>query len=180
MKSISIQLFGGPGSGKSTTAADLFALLKRTQYNAELVREYVKDWVWEERKILPTDQIYLLAKQARREQILYKKVDVVISDSPIWQFPVYEKKFSTGPYVCQQIIDKFVSEAVTHGVEHKHVFLNRVKAYNPKGRFQNETEAKEIDREIKEYLTSQNISFMEVDGDDFAAKKILTNLGLSR
>ena len=177
----SIQLFGGPGAGKSTTAADLYALLKRQQWNAELIREYVKDWVWEERKILSTDQIYLLAKQARKEQILYKKVEVVISDSPIFQSPVYEKMFSIAPYVCQQIVDKFVAEAAHYGgVEYEYIYINRVKGYNPSGRMQTHEEAIAIDVEIKEYLKSRNISFFEVDGDEHAAKKIAAHLGLLR
>ncbi len=42
-----VNLLGGPGSGKSTTAADVFARLKWQDINCELVTEFAKDLVWE-------------------------------------------------------------------------------------------------------------------------------------
>ena len=48
MKTVVINLFGGPGCGKSTIAAELFAILKKQGYEVELVTEYAKDKVWEE------------------------------------------------------------------------------------------------------------------------------------
>ena len=44
-----INLFGGPGCGKSTTAADLFARMKLRGLSVELVTEYAKDVVWDEK-----------------------------------------------------------------------------------------------------------------------------------
>ncbi len=49
MKTTIINLYGGPGAGKSTSAAYLYYLLKCQQENVELVREYVKKWAWENR-----------------------------------------------------------------------------------------------------------------------------------
>lgn len=42
-----ICLYGGPGTGKSTTCAGLFYKLKIEGYNCEMNREYIKEWVWE-------------------------------------------------------------------------------------------------------------------------------------
>ena len=42
-----VNLFGAPGSGKSTGAAYIFSQLKIAGVNAELVTEFVKDKVWE-------------------------------------------------------------------------------------------------------------------------------------
>jgi predicted ATPase len=57
-----INLYGGPGTGKSTTAAALFALMKREGYNVELVTEFAKDLVWTERNKELGDQIYIFGK----------------------------------------------------------------------------------------------------------------------
>lgn len=70
-KTTIINLYGGPGAGKSTSAAFLYYLLKANGFNVELVREYVKDWAWEKRVITNYDQIYFLGKQVRRESLLY-------------------------------------------------------------------------------------------------------------
>lgn len=43
MPTLVVNLFGGPGSGKSTGAAYVFARLKMLGYNAELVTEFAKD-----------------------------------------------------------------------------------------------------------------------------------------
>ena len=44
-----VNLFGGPGIGKSTTAAGVFNLLKLHGIETELITEFAKDLVWEER-----------------------------------------------------------------------------------------------------------------------------------
>lgn len=173
-----INLYGGPGTGKSTTGADLFAKLKIKKQNVELVREYVKDWIWEGRVLKSFDQVYILAKQARKEQILYGVVDYVITDAPMWLSAIYEPKFGSFPYVCDQIVSKFEQEAHSRGVEFVHIFLNRVKPYTPEGRTQNEEEAKVIDQELKDFLIRAKIPFTEVNADDGAAEEIIKLLGI--
>jgi len=78
-----INLFGGPGVGKSTVAADLFALMKREGYSVELVNEYAKEVTWEGHFSYLDDEFYILAHQNRRLVRLKDKVDYVITDSPI-------------------------------------------------------------------------------------------------
>lgn len=78
-----INLFGGPGVGKSTIAADLFAIMKREGHNVELVNEYAKEVTWEGHFSYLDDEFYVLAHQNRRLVRLKGKVDYVITDSPI-------------------------------------------------------------------------------------------------
>ena len=53
-----INLIGGPGSGKSTTAAGLFYKLKQMGIDCEMALEFAKDNVWEESLMTLNDQIY--------------------------------------------------------------------------------------------------------------------------
>ena len=46
-----VNLYGGPGTGKSTTAAALFAEMKIRGVNCEYIQEYAKDKAWEFGKI---------------------------------------------------------------------------------------------------------------------------------
>lgn len=171
MKKI-INLYGGPGTGKSTTAAALFALFKQRGYNAELVREYIKNWVWEGRKILPGDQVYIAAKQSRQERIHFKDVDIIITDAPVLLSVFYEEKYDAEIPVCRQIFRKHQAQIVEAGFEICHVFLNRKKAYNPKGRFQSEEEAGVFDVEIKQLLLEMSLPFITVDANADAASLI--------
>ena len=78
-----INLFGAPGSGKSTGAAYIFAQLKMRNINCELVTEYAKDLTWEKRELSLGCQEYIFGKQSFRMKRCRDKVDVIITDSPI-------------------------------------------------------------------------------------------------
>src|ERR1041385_3278977 len=88
-----INLYGGPGSGKSTAAAFFYYLMKKDGLSVELVREYVKDWAYEKRGIGTYDQIYFLGKQTRRESMLYSKVDWIVTDSPVMMNLYYAQRY---------------------------------------------------------------------------------------
>ena len=47
-KTIFVNLFGGPSTGKSTLCASIFSELKIKGVDCEMALEYVKDLVWEE------------------------------------------------------------------------------------------------------------------------------------
>lgn len=161
--SVVINLYGGPGTGKSTSAAYLFYLLKSQGKNAELVREYVKDWAWEKRAISTYDQIYLMGKQVRRESLLYGKVDYIVTDAPVMLGVFYAKRYS--PLSVSEGVRAstlaYYRQAAEDGHIHHHVFLNRSKAYNPAGRFQTEGQAREIDTEIVRLLSDLRIPYTE-------------------
>jgi nicotinamide riboside kinase len=176
MKKAVVCLYGGPGAGKSTTASYLFALCKIRAMNVELVREYIKDWVWEGRAITPGDQLYFFAKQSRRERILFKDTDLIITDSPIWLSPIYEKMNDVEPFVTEIGIEKQLGVAATAGFKYLHFILNRKVPYQQEGRYQTEAEAKSIDVEIRELLTRKEMPFWEIDGNEGAAQSILNIL----
>ena len=84
-----INLFGGPGCGKSTTMARLFADLKTRGYNVEMVSEFAKDLVYEQRQETMKDELYIFAKQHHRLFRVIDKVDIVITDRPILLTNIY-------------------------------------------------------------------------------------------
>jgi SpoVK/Ycf46/Vps4 family AAA+-type ATPase len=177
MKKI-VCLYGGPGTGKSTTAAALFASLKYKSLNVELVREYIKDWVWEGRKVLPQDQFYLLAKQARKEKILFEENDYIITDSPLHVGAFFEQRHEQAPFIAPIVIQKHHSYAKEHGFEHVHVFLKRIKPYNSKGRFETEEQAQQVDKDMAKFLTDQGVFWHNIVADTNAPGDILKILGL--
>ena len=80
---IVINLFGAPGAGKSTLAADIFSRLKRCQVKCELITEFAKDCVYEGNVCALMCQEYVFGNQSYRMFRCADKVDVIITDSPL-------------------------------------------------------------------------------------------------
>lgn len=163
-KTIIVNLFSGPGAGKSTTAAGLFHKLKINGINCELVTEFAKHITWKEDFNTLKNQIYVFAKQHDRMFHLKDKVDVIITDSPIIMGLSYCNWDLMSRSFEQLVVDEFNrTDAVNINY-----FINRVKEYNPSGRSQTEEEAKEKDMEIITLLNKYDVSFQTIDGDENA------------
>lgn len=160
-----INLFGGAGAGKSTTRAGLFHLMKLQKMNCEESIEWVKQKVYEENHYIFTDQLYILAKQAKNLKQLEGKVDYVVTDSPLLLSIVYGKNIT--PAFCQVVLEEF------NRYKNLNIFINRVKPYSKIGRLQTEDEAKNIDQFVLHTLTDLGIPYYIVDGDELAPSKIL-------
>jgi len=158
-----INLYGGPGTGKSTSAALIYHHLKRNGYNSELVREYAKDWAWDNRSISAYDQLYVLGKQVRRESSLYGKVDFVVTDSPLIMAYAYAKEYY-GKHIADSVkatISAFYEQSRLDKHTHKHIFLKRSKAYEASGRYQTEEQALAIDHAVREFLGELGVPYVE-------------------
>lgn len=162
-----VNLFGGPGTGKSTTAAHLFSLMKQDGYLAELVPEYAKDVVWEGRHYLLSDQLYIFAKQHRRIARLLDQVDLVVTDSPLLMSCSYIDPESP---IAASLLNLSIDVASLY--ETFNVFLNRVKEFQPAGRMQTEEEAIQKDGEIKKLLNLYATTDMAINADRYAAEYI--------
>jgi nicotinamide riboside kinase len=151
-----VNLFGGPGCGKSTTAADVFANLKKQDFNCELVTEYTKDCVWSGGKKVFNDQIYLLGKQHFRMFRLKGEVDIVVTDAPLLLSMVYNKI-----YAGYEHLDPLVLEAFNR-FDNLNYVLVRSKKYNPLGRHQSEPEAIQLDHYTLEMLKDNGIPYKRI------------------
>lgn len=167
-----VNLFGAPGAGKSTGAAYIFSKLKMAGVNAELVTEFAKDKVWEESKAVFQNQAYIFGKQYFRISRVQDKVDVVITDSPILL-----SSFYANDEVLGEEFDALIMK-VFNSYDSMNVFINRVKPYNPSGRFQTEAESDELSNVMRTFLDNHNVVCTQydgcVDGYDALVNDILT------
>jgi RecA/RadA recombinase len=141
-----INLYGGPGCGKSTLAADVFATLKKGGASVELVREYVKDWAWRGAAVGRWDQPYLIAKQLRAESALYGKVEFIVTDSPILLATVFEARYQPNSYIGRELAWQIRTEQEASGAIHNvDLMARRQHPYEAAGRYEAEAAALEID-----------------------------------
>ncbi len=171
MDTIVVNFFAGPGVGKSTNAALVFGKLKTQGITAELISEYAKDLVWEERHHALSFQPYLSAKQGYRIQRVLGKVPVVITDSPILLSLVYGEE-SRGTAFEDYLIETFNSWD-TYNIHL--VRNNEAHPYVAVGRTQKDVEeAAEVDAKIEHLLSEYAIphTLIQVEDGENTADKI--------
>lgn len=158
-KTLVVNLFAGPGAGKSTGAAYIFSKLKMLGYDCEYVSEFAKDKVWERNDEVFKSQFYITGKQIFKIKRCYGKVDIIVTDSPIAIGAQYlkEDELKLGPAIIEEF-NKY---------NNLNFFINRVKGYNPNGRHQTLEEAMAIDESVKKWLVDNGIPFESVDGNEF-------------
>lgn len=156
-----LNLYGGPGTGKSTTAAAVFARAKVLGHDVELVREFAKDLVWQGRQKDMRILGFILGEQSYRLATVAPQVKFTITDSPILLTKVYEPNVASG-HLARNIYDEY---------DNLNVFLERQKTYNPNGRNETEEQARQKDDEIYKMLVHEDVEFFsfkctpDVDSD---------------
>lgn len=173
MKTLVVNFYGGPGSGKSTMAAGLFERLKWAGVNCEIATEYAKDKTWEGSFGALNNQVTVFGKQFQRLFRCEGQVEVIITDAPLINSIVYNKEFGVEfDNLVLKMYERF---------DNMNYFIARCKPYNPKGRSQTEDEAKAIDEVTFNLLQGYNIKYDIIDGVpesvDVIAAEILKKLG---
>lgn len=161
-----INLFAGPGAGKSTLRADLFGLMKKNKKDVEEVTEFAKDKTWEKNFSALSDQLFVLANQNRRLDRLKDQVEWVVSDTPI----LLGIHYKTPDYLPNTFEDLIFELWDTY--ENYNFFIERNHPYDPTGRNQTEDEAREIDSSIIHMLEYNDIPFTKVLSGDTAHYQI--------
>ncbi len=156
----SINLFGGPGTGKSTTAALVFGKMKQQHYNVELITEYAKTRVYEEHWSVFPDQIYIFAKMLRQYNRFSGKVDYVVSECPLLLSVVYARYMKHN----YKNFEPLVVEAVGK-MNNINIMLKRTVPYQPNGRNQDLREAETIDLMVRDVLKQYNQEIVELSVD---------------
>jgi hypothetical protein len=156
-----INLWGGPGCGKSTTAAGLFSLMKMRGHKVELVTEYAKDLTYEQDWDMLNKQELMYPEQLKRQNRLSDQVDFAITDSPLPLNIIYARdELKTDPKFKKLIVDGFNS------FDNFNIMLMRVKPYNHYGRKETSDKALEIDHECIHMLEALDTDYHWVRGDE--------------
>ncbi len=164
----SINIFGGPGTGKSTTAAFVFAELKRQGKNVELCVEYAKSRVYEEHWSMFPDQVYIFAQQLRQYHRVEDKVDYMVNDSPLLLSAVYGRWHG----IRYTSLEPLIVEAA-NSYNNINILLQRTTEYQEEGRTQSIQEAEALDRITQEVLSRYDQPIVTLPVDDTTVPRIL-------
>ena len=172
---ININLFGGPGTGKSTTAAGLFHEMKKEGVKVEYITEYAKDLVFSNDFWRLKDQVYILAKQHHPLFKMESQVDFLINDGPFIIGLLYLQETEHLPK--KEFTDLVVKMFKSY--EHINIFLERdveEHGYQEYGREQTLAQAEEIDKRTKRLLDEHGIKYTTVKIGKNSVHDILKNV----
>lgn len=162
-----INIIGGPGTGKTTIAAGLYAQLKRLGYDVENIPEFSNELVFEEHFSTFNDRLYMHAIQNHRLFIMKGKLDFIITDSPLLLTSIYNKFYLKDkmPVSYNEMIDLAVKETFNfyHNVTY---YLGRDTNYNVIGRRENEADAIVLDQLVLDYLHQNQIPYKTISLQD--------------
>jgi nicotinamide riboside kinase len=152
-----LNLFGGPGIGKTTLAARIFAELKARNIEAACPEEYAKIAIWQGRSYLLDNQLILLGRTWDTITSLADKVDVIILDSPI---------LLCSHYASEVEPDHFHKTVLDYHQRYDriNILLSRVDGmnYSTSGRRETSQQAIGIDAKIRSKLDVSDEQYVSV------------------
>lgn len=169
-----VNLFAGPGVGKSLISAAVFVELKKAGLLSELCLEYAKDLVYDKRQnILKNDQLYIFSTQNRKlQRLLENQLEYAICDSPLLLSIVY----SRAKYMSKPTFRKLVLE-VFNSYNNINFFIERGDyTYQQAGRLQTLEQAKKIDDKIKKELEVTKTPYITVKNNNKITSKIIEHI----
>jgi 2-phosphoglycerate kinase len=171
-----VNLFGGPGIGKSSIANGLTYKLKKKHITCDNPYEFPKVLAWDENHSAIKDQLYVLANQHRGIVKSYGKVDYIILDSPIILSLVYRSVYKGLEYPATlygDSFDKMVLD-IHNQYDTLNILLKRTEGeFNEKERYQTIDESKMLDDEIEKTLINHNIPYVTIEVGDETVNNIL-------
>lgn len=158
-ETIVINLFAGPGAGKTTCAWEIASKLKKMDYVVEYVPEYAKELVWDEKRELLDGSLehqkMLLEEQQHRVDRLIGKVDFIVTDAPCLlnlNFLKCDDMDLKNQYHTE-VLNKFQQ------YHNFNLFINRGEKYETTGRVHTLQESIALDNSLKQILQENNIYY---------------------
>lgn len=160
-----INLFGGPGIGKSTQAAGLYHKMKKEGISVEMPYEFPKVLAWDKSYDAVKDQLYVLANQHRNIVRTFGQVDYIIVDSPIMLSLVYKERYSGSEEYPASFYGYRFNEFVVD-LHKRYDSINIVlerddTMFKEEGRFQDLEDSKLIDSDIIDALNQHHIPYYQ-------------------
>ena len=164
-----VNIIGGPGTGKSILASEVFSKLKRDGVTCDVAWEYIKRKLREKALKVVQSQLYLFGKQQFQLFTMKDEVEVVITDAPLLLFSYYDK--TRCPYLKDMVINEY------NKYNNLLYFIERDLSveYETEGRYQDLEGAKEVDIELRKFLDDNNIQYKLIKGIGSNSLETITN-----
>ncbi len=174
-KTIIINLFSGPGVGKSTMRAGIFYFLKCSGIPCEEAIEYAKGKVYEGSDPVLKNQIYVFGKQYHMTIRSKHQVDIIVSESPLLLSVVYDT-ITFGENTNENFRKLVVEEHNKFDNMNYLLIRPEDRPYQEFGRQQNKEEAKSVDGKVLKVLEDNNIDYTVLPSTHDSVMKIVEDV----
>jgi hypothetical protein len=152
-----LEIGGAPSSGKSTLAAGLYSKLSEEGYSVQLVREYATEFNARNGSIQPYEHVSILGKQMARMQAFLGKVDILISDSPLYLNSFYSGMVDQKSLTLECVEKIYDQLQCRHKI--KQIFLCPLQNKKAAGRIHEKS--KEIDESLRLFFAREFLYFFK-------------------
>ena len=170
-----INLFGGPGIGKSGIAAGITYKMKKKHISVNNPYEFPKRLAWDKNIPAISDQLYVFANQHRGIAECYDKVDYIVIDSPILFSTIYHRYYTKG-YPAEMYGKVFHDMVIDLHRRYSsvNILLERTEgSHNEKERYQNLKESIVIDTLCKNVLEEVGSKYHTIKVNEDSVKNIM-------
>lgn len=159
-----INIIGGPGCDKSLYSSAIILFLNLHNKTVETIPDYAKSLVWQKNFEVLKNQYFIAQRQYEMLNLLDGQVQFLITECSLPQVMYYNENYVDN--ICD--IGKTRTQILEWYKQHNNVnlFVERgEKKYVHTGRFQDEDQARTIDRGLLELLEREEMPYTSLAPD---------------
>ena len=153
-----INIIGGPGCDKSLFTAAIILYLNLHKKTVEQIPDFAKSLVWQKDYEALKNQYHIAQQQFRMIELLDGQVQYLVTECSLPQVLYYNEHYPDN--ICDR--GKTRSQILDWYKQHKNVNVlvqRSDRKYIHTGRFQDEDQAREVDKGLAQTLRREGLSF---------------------
>jgi hypothetical protein len=159
-----INIMGGPGCGKSMFSAAIVLYLHLHGKTVETIPDHAKALVWQRNFEVLKNQYFIAQRQFEMLNLLDGQVQFLMTENSLPQIMFYNESYE--PNICDVAKTRAQMREWHRSHDNVNILVERgEKRYVRAGRFQEEEQARAIDRGLRELLDREAIPYTTLAPD---------------
>ena len=170
-----INVIGGPGCDKSLITAAIIVFLKLREKTIEVIPDFAKSLVWQQNFEVLKNQYFIAQRQFEMLSLLDGQVQFLVTECSLPQVLFYNENYLDN--ICD--IEKTRKQILEwyNQCNNINIFVERGdRKYIRTGRFQDEEQARNVDRGMRELLDREALPYTVLPSDVTAVNAFAATL----
>ncbi len=170
-----VNVIGGPGCDKSLITAAIIVFLKLREKTIEVIPDFAKSLVWQQNFEVLKNQYFIAQRQFEMLSLLDGQVQFLVTECSLPQVLFYNENYLDN--ICD--IEKTRKQILEwyNQCNNINIFVERGdRKYIRTGRFQDEEQARNVDRGMRELLDREALPYTVLPSDVTAVNAFAATL----